>query len=529
MTRHLPRLGLLLSLLFNLLLPLGCGPEDPTLPEPPDGGESLKFRWALVVSPPAGSELSRYTQRFSEFSTPPEGGLQIRLPQSRAFDLRVLQTDGRLVASKLSFYDQSHIAGHQLVASLYVSANGQNNSLRLPETDLNVLIRPSDPALPDIDAGRVTLERGSPNTLDFTIPSQFRVLHGRVHSALSEGEARSAVTVRAVGRDSGLKSTESITDSDGRFRLLLPQSADTVFILSAIPPASEAPTWAFEAPIPAPTALDTEMNIPLEDVSSQRKGEITLQVVGFQPRADSLPVEGAEVTLTATVAGLKAGPQHRLRGSTDKDGRVLLSGSNQTQLPLLAAIYQVKVTPPPNSHFEPYQSRLDLRELSPGAAESHQLVLPLRHKMTGQWRLADQSPLAEAWFSIYPLDPSHENPSAVDVATQADGRFQAYLDPGRYLVVLPAASTKHAVALFEFQMPKADFQAPSATLQNGERWQGQIAAGTPETLSKTHVAVFLELRGRTLELSQSQVDATGRFELYLPRGLEALVKPTRPE
>ena len=70
---------------------------------------------------------------------------------------------------------------------------------------------------------------------DFELPATYRTLFGEVQSSLQQETKLEGYTVRAQAVRSGLVSTASVTGADGRYRILLPDSADLQFLVEAIP------------------------------------------------------------------------------------------------------------------------------------------------------------------------------------------------------------------------------------------------------------------------------------------------------
>lgn len=483
--------------------------------------EQASGRVALELRPPPGSPYAR-TQHL-DLDLEDGAALSVALPVPTELEALVLDSQGAPVAADLLIFGARRIPGRELEVSQFVTAQDRRTILRLPEGEYLARILPLDPELPGLEVRGFTVRaRNELVTKEFRLPARYRRLYGHVMSSVSSDRKVPGVEVRAIAEWSGLASTTAITDAEGRYEIRLPETTDTFFRLIATPPAELQPAWSFERVVRVDLGQDRDHAIELEPAGDAVRGLARVRVLGLSAEGSPHPLRNATVTLTSSVSRLYEPPIHRLAGTTDADGVLVVEwdGAPRTEVTLLKTIYSVEVSPPPSAPFAKRRTTLDFTGASLSFVVDAQVVLSPRTRVQGSLSSEIGRPVPGARIELEPLG-GHVRPSEAE--TDAAGRFSVELDPGRYLMV--ARPQEHGSQAERFPVGTRvveiaegpDPELPVLTLPRGSLLEGRVIAGDDgRGVTRTEVELFLELAQRALPVARGVSDAEGRFTLTLP-------------
>jgi hypothetical protein len=331
-----------------------------------------------------------------------------------------------------------------------------------------------------------------------------------VVNAVSTSSTFEGVIVEALGKQSGLPSTEAITGPDGRYSIQLPDTAETQFVVTARLANPFGATWSFEEEVKV-DGQTREKLIELEAADPERRGEVRLRIVGLggsEPEA----IPNANVTLTAsTTTGLES-RRYVAGGVTDADGYVML--------PILDERYRIEVQTPQRS---PYASAVVERELISlsGRPIEEQIALSLRTQVFGRVSSASGNPVADARLELLPLDPRGRT---FDAETGLDGVFVAEVDPGTYLVVVRPPEAQggellpvHTVVqkISPGQVELDPIRLPVGTEVFGSV-RGQVSGGQSVTIARARVEFFIYQQSQTISIARTYSDSSGSYSVVLP-------------
>jgi hypothetical protein len=477
------------------------------------------------VTPPRGSGYVT-TQLLAVDLSEIEDALSLSfsLPVPTDYELAVLDAVGAPVAADLLLFGGARIPGRTLALQTFLDA-GQRARTAMLAGLYTARIRPLALELPGVEVRGFNVRAQPTRVLkEFRLPSTYRRLFGEVTSSVDSRRKLAGVRVRATSIGSGLLSTEAITDEQGRYLLLLPETDDAFFRLRADPPASEQPAWSAEETVRVSRDADREYDLPLEPVTESVRGTLRLQILGVGADGSPEPIRRATVTLTSTRSTAVDPPVHRVSGATDGSGDLVVDGpmGSTTRVPVLKARYQVEVVPPAGAPFAANSQVLDLTGAGPGFVLDQQLKVQPRVRVSGTIVADEGVGVDAASVELIPLEPRLR---AQSTSTDLQGRFEVRLDPGRYLLVARperAVISGQVLALTTREVrveDGAELILPELGLAPGVVVTGLVRGardGAP--LAGATVELFLPRAGQQLSLGRAESSADGTFTLVLPRG-----------
>jgi hypothetical protein len=353
-------------------------------------------------------------------------------------------------------------------------------------------------------------------TKEFRVPDSYRTLSGIVVNALSTSAPIEGVLVEAIGKRSGLPSTQAITDATGAYSIQLPDTPETQFLLTARVANAVATDWSFQEEVRVDASIREKL-IELEQVDDARRGCLKLQIFGKGNVPE--PIANANVTLTAsTTAGLET-RRYSISGVTNSDGLMVVQnpGTCVDSVPFLDEHYLVEVQTPQQSPFASTKSVLELE----GQADE-QVLLELRTRVAGIVVSASNRPVADALLELLPLD---ERARTFDAETGPDGSFVADVDPGLYLVVirppqlqsgelLPVHTVVQEIAEAG-QVELGTIELPEGTEVFGAV-RGQQPGGQSVAMERARVEFFVHQQTQTISIARTFTDSAGSYSVVLP-------------
>lgn len=375
---------------------------------------------------------------------------------------------------------------------------------------------------------RFPIQVTASGTLDVMLPPVETYL--RVDGIVLAGDALSPVAGAVVSCRVGDRSigTSDITAADGRFSVVLPPDAGTV-VLQARPgtgsiafPVREI-AWAGGLEELRAEYSDSPLVVIHADPIPATRA-VQVQILALNGDAD-VAVADAKVVLE----GVAGGGSASAASVTDEAGIVSLT--------LLEGTYQMTIVPPTGSPFATGRATLDL------TASNHQAFshyLERRVAITGSVvTRSDGTPVAGATVSLLtdrsdtlPATYGGANDATFTATTDADGRFQVLVDPGRYaLIVDPPSGT----ALARTAAPTLDLTVARdlrIPMPEGRLVRGRILSATDgRALPGSRVRLFLDLAdvaawwsldgttfaGELLKVADATTGADARYEAVVPR------------
>lgn len=481
----------------------------------------------VELSPPTGS---RYvTSQFLDFSL--DGPrLDLLLPAPTEYEVIVFDAEGTPVNAHFLAKGADRIPGREIDLSADLRGESRRErTVRLLRGEYGVRIEPLDTKKPGLETTfTVRPPEGNAIRREFRF-RPYRKLFGEVVSSVSRDAKVAGVKVAAFSTRTGLPSTSTTTDARGHYALELPDTEDTAFRLVASPPDGEQPAWGFEEVIFVPqcgltdprcTSSNREKQIPLEPTASSVRGTARIRIGG--QLEGFVPAVGANVTLTATTSeGLKT-RKFEVKATTDNEGYVVVRDtSGRRDLQILKARYLLSVDPSSQSRFGRLSTMIDLTKTSPSVAPDEQILLPLRTPVEGSISSALGRPVPYARLELQPLDGPLPS---VDITSDAEGKFEAWLEPGRYLMtVIPTSATDEdeippiSVREIEVRSHVDREFLPALTLPASAALQGTVHGILDlEPIPNTKIEFFVEARGLIVSLGNTITDASGEFSIVLP-------------
>ncbi|MBI2378376.1 MAG: hypothetical protein HYV07_30535 [Deltaproteobacteria bacterium] len=451
----------------------------------------------VELVPPEGSSYAR-TQLISTV----EAGAALVLPAAKLFDpVVVLDGKGVPISARVAIAGEARIPGLELEPPVLV----------LPERPGRIVLGPGryrahvvpiDSAVPgmlvrawDVSAG------GAPTEKQFRLPEVFPRLAGEVTTRGSRDSKRANVRVRAFAVESGLASTEAISDELGRFELLMPKTDETSFRVVAIP--SEKAAWTYEQVVVLTPGDDRRLDVPLDDTPVESRGRVRLRVLGVGANGPE-PAAGLRITLTASIA-----PEFKkftVEGTTGPDG-TLRGGASDGELEILAAHYVVSVRSPARSPFRSTSVLLDLTGARPQLVSDAQLVLKPRVKTTTMVSRRGRA-VANAQLEL-------ESASGEVTSDHSDGegRTTWLLDPGPYLAKVFGEGVP--IDLRTIEIEDTSFVDLELELADAVELGGRVFGTLGEPLADVTVGVFGHVGDRTATLGQTRSGRDGSFSMLL--------------
>lgn len=469
----------------------------------------------VEITPASSSPLTRVQLLDVALDTNFQATLDV--PDPTRFDvIRVLDPGNQPIAARVAFVGRERIATRELDAQLLLDPDRDTGIALAPGT-YDVRVLPTDAAQrPGVEIRDFLVRSGASLTRrDLVIPGTYRTVQGEVTRRTSMQVKIAGVTVRARSISAGLPSTSAITDTDGRFALLLPDTPDTSFELVAEPSSEQGLAWGFVQTITV-LAPGRTVAVPLEETTDAVRGTLQLRVLGMSDEGPQ-PVADAHVVLTAST-----GLDYRalvVEGVTDADGRVVpTSGSGD--LTVLAARYHVLIEPPITGPWQVRRTRLDLSQVANKLVVDKQLELVAKVKVRGTVVSRLGLPVDQARLRFTPLDGS---PRTTAGTTDSNGAYDVLLDAGSYVVTV--APTPNSRVNEPLPVGSARLDVPDDVVQRDAEplvlpAGSVLRARVHDVRGAPLVGGAVELYGNREEvpisLGRATSDAQGEFELIVP-------------
>lgn len=427
---------------------------------------------------------------------------------------------GGAVPAEVIAVQSGGIPGRALVVT--ASTNMASGAFTLPlveRDDYTLSLQPGDPTRPPVllgsysvgasPTGERPLQEGQPVTL----PGLEELLRVSGRVTAGEGTAQLGVEALEVRLLDGNRrvSSQARTDALGAFELFLPRE-----IASAPLELEVRPTQANRL---NPTLrVPLELLEPLEDhveLGDVKLGALQAPVpfAGVVHGPDGRPVPNASIHV---VGALGAG-SFSLLITADEEGRY--------DAELRPARYDFVVVAPPSYSQAGLLSRYNA-EVS-AAAPPPVLNLPARLLLSGSVEDDDKRPVGNATVQMTRVGAAHGAAEPLlegltwtfTAVTDAEGRWQQRVDPGRYrVVVIPDASTtrpRHT------QLIDVDAENDTHALRlcPSSVVAGVVQGAAGETLGMATLTAYAPLVGETgaaIELGGAHSAADGSFEILLP-------------
>lgn len=468
----------------------------------------------IAVDPPAESAYA--STHFLTMDIVAAGpAVALTLPAPARFDYRVLDANGDRIDAHLTFAGTRRIPGREAVISeTFLSARPA--SLSLVPDRYQVRFLPVGTDVPGVD---VPFEvRATTTQKDFTLSATLRNVRGNVAHRADSNIRLPGVLVRAFSVPSGLPSSSSVTDADGAFNILLPDTDDTSFRIIAEIGADLQPAWRYEQIIRVERGEDRTLDIGLDRSADDRRGLARIRILGVRDEGPG-PIAGARVTLTASTA--LATQRFEVAGTTDREGYVVVSTPRGSEpLVVLAAQYGIAVEPPVNSAFGRSKGTIDLSRAGPDLIPDKQIELMRRPRVAGRIVSSAGQAVDHAILDFESLDtPTASLPSTT---TDASGAYSIWLDPGRYLVrvdpggaalageILPVGFTEITVG-----DDGGDIVLPPARLPSGSVLNGVLYGAGGDVVPRANVEVFATEAGAARSIGRTVSDTNGLFSLVV--------------
>ena len=477
----------------------------------------------VEIAPPDGTPFAKTQLRGVTFD-PDKGPTPLLLPEAVVYSrITLLNTAGQPIPARITFLGTDRIPTHEVDAVVETTSD-RPGSARLLPGKYEVRVLPSDPQIPGVHVRDWEVRGGLPagQHRSFQVPSSYRRLRGEVRLRTSAVTKVPGVTVAARAVSSGLPSTRAVTGLDGRFELMLPDTRDNVFEISATPLDPAGAAWSFLTEV----ALidETEFVIGLEQSSDAVRGQLRLRVMG-RGQAGPEPVPHAHVTLTASTSVPYR--SFRLEGATDEDGFFRPPASaTSTSAMILASSYIVRVEPDSSSAFQGEEVVLNLPAQATTLLDK-QIELRPKVRVRGTLR----SPLGQlVGGATLRFESTEDHARTVNAATNQEGVFEVALPGGDYFVVVsPVSNSKlseilpvSTTSLFVPDVPDgvAVLEILPITLERGTLVTGQVFGGG--LLEGAHVELIRTIDGRAISLGRADSDPFGEVQFVLPLDRPAL-------
>lgn len=452
--------------------------------------------------------------------------IEIQLSRPVQFDYRVLDSTGLPIRASITVIGTNRIPSHERVHGEDYFPD-QKVQLKLLPGEYRIRIVPKDESLPGVDSEFTVKE--TTTAKDFSLPSSYRQITGRVHQRSDSSVALSGVIVHAYSLSSGLLSSTALTASDGSYKISLPHSDDTSFRVLAEVTCTDPnqATWRFEQDVRVELSEDRIFDIGFNPSVHEQQGQVKIRILGAGENGPE-PIVGASVTLTASAAF--ATQIFVLKGETDSDGVLAVFDENGPKTPaIVAASYQIEIIPLNGSPYARSKLTLDFNQLNPRTDADKHIEIPKRLFVSGAVASSEGALLANANVEFnYQRKGTEQLSPGARIDTGADGSFAVWLDPGDYLVQVNPPQRRSAQAepgskpqaFYLLTIPDdqiAHMLAPFY-LSQGSLIQGQVLGFAREIISNASVEPFIQIEGveQPVSLGVHTLDQFGRFEAIVP-------------
>lgn len=417
------------------------------------------------------------------------------------------------------------IPGRALAPQTTTDATGEFSVVVVDGARYAVTVNPADPARAPFYAHddapvRVEGDGGSFDLDPLELPDVGPLVHGRVVAGSGAGASGiPALAVHVERADGRRLSSVATTDPNGDFQVALAEPVEDVLLV--VSPTSDN---AFFPVVTVPGLTLVDGDNPLGDVEL---GEVLSPVPFSATVLDSggAPVAGARVRLQ----GLVGNGLFTVSVDADEQGlldlllppatyeALVLGGAGNTDAGMLLA-NEVEVPVPPNA---PAVFRLPPRLVAGGVV-----------------RGVDGRPVASARLTLTRIsdvdgvvaDVLGDLLVTFEAETDADGRYQAALDPGRYrMAVRPppssAAPPFSEVATFDNGRATHDLSLPQRAIVAGT----VLHDGQPREGAWVRVySALLDERGAAILVGEGAAGADGAFEIGVPDLVADVSNPDPP-
>lgn len=483
----------------------------------------------IEITPDDRGRLSRVQLLDQTLDASREAVLEVPAPALfrtfKVFDARTSST----IAARVTFRGYGRIPTREVDTTVLLDADRDTSLALLPDT-YDVRVLPASSLLAGMEIrGFVVQSTATVSRRDLVIDS---ARHARVSGDVSRRTSNQikiqGVQVQARSLQTGMPSTLATTDTDGRYDIILPNTTDTTYVLTAQPlPGAGVQSWTFSQTITVPPGTSRDVPIPLEETTDEVRGTLRLRVLGMDDGAPA-PVADARVVLTALT-----GLDYRtlvLEGVTDDQGALLVgAGPTPSEIPVLAARYAVRVEPPPGSAWRTSTRELDLTGALNNVVIDKQVALERKIEVRGLVVSNQGQPVIDARVRI---EAVQSGVPVVTAVTDARGAYRALVDPGHHLVtVTPTPNSKVGEALpVGFGEISIDAAAGAPVevapiyLAVGALVRGRARDNTGTALPRADVEVFrrivVRIDGadvvRVMSLGRVTTASDGTFSIVLP-------------
>lgn len=499
--------------LCTLALLSSCGKDmDSTqIPNsPPDNNSDWRFD--LELRPPPGSSL--VNNQLTDIHVPQSEPWRIRLPVPVAYEMIVTTYDGQRIDADIAFQPENSIPNRNLVLT-YPHRVSEILVAPLPPNTYTIRVTPLDDTWPALETTNFIVQPGDgPRLKEVVLPEQFRKLEGIVRSLGRPDITYSNVTVQATGTETDLLSTTSVTDTDGAYSILLPDSTDTTFRLTANLPPTEDASWQFEQIIRVPTSEDRNKDIYLEETNTDSRGTVVIDIYGPGEDETLEAITNARVVLSAQMSTNmdSDGQSYTVVGRSNMEGRV--ESGNRTEIPVFQAVYDIIVETPAQSRFARHTEQLDLRDINDQSTMEIEIKVDQRTRVHGALSSLLDTREAFAEISFYPVNKDNHS---VTVFSDQAGAYEAYVDAGDYLIKAESVEQPPAIITKSLTIPKRTPTVAVPTLLLGKTTPipGRIIAdGLP--VEEISVSAFRTIGNTPIPWTRDTTGPDGNFILYLP-------------
>lgn len=469
----------------------------------------------VEITPASSSALTRVQLLSVALDT--QFVAELGLPEPTRFDvIRVLDPSDQPIAARVAFTGRERILTRELDAQLLLDPD-RDTGISLNPGTYDVRVLPTDASRrPGVEIRDFLVRSGaSLPRRDLVVPGTYRAVSGEVTRRTSMQVKIAGVTVRARSQGAGLPSTTAVTDTDGRFELLLPDTPDTSFELMATPDSEQGLAWGFTQTITV-LAPGRTVAVPLEETTDTVRGTLQLRILGMSDRG-AQPVAGAHVVLTAST-----GLDYRaltVEGVTNEDGRVVPIGG-AGELTVLAARYHVLIEPPITGPWQVGRTRLDLSQVANKLVVDKQLELAAKVWVRGSVVSRQGQPVTEARLRFTPLDGS---PRTTSGTTDSAGAYDVLLDAGSYVVtVAPTPNSRVSeplpvgAARLDVAADAGQLDADRIVLPAGSILRATLRDVRGAPVTEAAVELYTRLEGVPISLGRTTSDALGDIELIVP-------------
>ncbi|MBI4814880.1 MAG: hypothetical protein HY791_01400 [Deltaproteobacteria bacterium] len=461
--------------------------------------ENLTSAYVEII-PPAGVPYAR-SQLISAIGA----ASTIVLPEAQVFErVIVLNAVGESIAARVTVAGDGRLPGLEIEPSVLVLPELPGR-LTLSPGRYRAHVVPLDPSTPGMLVRQWDVSSSGPRLeKQFILPGEFPRLEGEVTSRASREQKRAGVRVRAYAVESGLASTEAVSDELGRFEIVLPKTDETTFLVKAAPRDAAGPTWGYEQVVVLAEGDERRLDIPLDDSLPETRGAVRLRVLGLGANGPE-PVLGARVTLTASIA-----PEFkvlRVEGTTSNDGTVV-SPETDELVEVLAARYLIEVRTSLRSEFRSANELVNLSSVHSDMIADAQVLLAKRVLVESRVLRGGQA-IADAQVEL-----ESEAGDVLSDHTAADGGLRLALDPGRWRMKIFGDGLPIELRVVEVPDVESTVLDP-VELARPIEFGGVIVGGRGEPISGATIGVYAVVEGRTAILGQARSADGGAFRMLL--------------